>query len=380
MKNDNQPATQTVRNTSVQIASTPEEQLFFLKQFGVVYFWLHIFAALLLCSLSWVRVATGSTGIFIWFSAIVLLATCYWLVNSKFTQDALMEKQLRHYRLINISLCLAWGLSGILLFSHDPIAQTIHLCILLVIALSTWPISIISAKDFYIQLALLLTPITLMLALQQNLQTNLLCFVILAFVATIVLMTRVFTRILNTLFSKEQSLIKKISIDPVTQLISSRHFDQMLKREWRRSARDQQPLSLIMVEIDDFREMESQLDTKQVKKYLKTVAECLQSTAQRGSDALAHYDYVNANFVALLPGTDQAAATNMAKRFQLAIEKAALPNPMAEDKIVRASVGVSSCEPVMPANNKRRHAKLGETGYPANLLQNAERALMQNSN
>lgn len=374
MENDNR----SVRNTAVQIASTPQEQLFFLKQFGAVYFWLHVFAAFLLCLLLWMRMAAGNMGIFTWFSAIVLLAACYWLVNSRFTQDSLMEEQLKRYRLIKIALCLAWGLSGLLLFSHDSMAQAIHLCILLVIALSIWPMSIISTTEFYVQLALLLAPITLMLALQQNLKTNLLCFVILAFVTIIVLMTKIFGRILNALFDKEQSLIDKVSIDPVTQLMSSRHFDQTMKKEWRRSARDQQPLSLIMVEIDNFREIESQLDTKEVKKYLRSVAECLRSTARRGSDTLAHYDYVNANFVALLPGTNEEAATEMAKRLQLKIEAAALPNPVTEGQAVRVSVGIASCEPVMRTNNKRRHAMLNETAYPASLLKNAEQTLRQN--
>ena len=371
MENDNQ----SVRNTSVQIASTPQEQLFFLGQFGSIYFWLHVFAAFMMCLLLWPKVADGNIGIFIWSFAVVLLATGYWLINSRFTQGAQTEAQIKRYRMINILLCLAWGLSGLFLFSPDPIAQAIHLCIVMVIALSIWPISIISTNEFYLQLALLLAPVTLMLALQQNPKTNLLCFVVLAFVTIMVLMTLVLGRILNGLFDKEQSLIEKVAVDPVTQLMSSKHFDRTLKSEWRRCARDQQPLSLILVEVEDFREIEAQLDKKALTKYLKTIANCLQSTAKRGSDTLAHYDYVNANFVALLPGTDEEGAAEMARRFQQKVTQAALPNPVEKDQIVKANVGVATTQPVMRATNKRRHAMMSDTTYPASLLKNAKQAL-----
>ena len=373
MENNHQP----VRNTSIQIASTPQEQLLFLKQFGSIYFWLHVFAALLLCILAFTEIVTGNPAVFIWFCTVVILATAYWLVNSRFTQDALMEEQLRRYRIISILLCVAWGLSGLLLFSDDPVSQAIHLCILLIIAISIWPMSLISAKIFQTQLALLLIPITIMLALQQNSKTNLLCFVILAFVTITVLMTKIFRRILDALLNKEQSLIGKISIDPVTHLMSSRNFDQILKQEWRRSARDRQPLSLIMVEIDGFREMENQLDTKEVKKYLKTVADSLRTVARRGSDTLAHYDYVDANFAVLLPGTSEKDATEMAKLLKQKIVDTALPNPIALEQIIQASVGVSSCEPVMRTTDKRRHAILGEAAYPASLVKSAKQALKQ---
>lgn len=373
MRNKNAPD----RSTSLQIASTPQEQLFFLNQFGSIYFWLHVFAALMLCLLLWTKVAAGSTVIFVWFSAIVLLAIGYWLINNKLTHGKLIEKHLKHYRLINISICLVWGSSGLLLFSHDPLTQTIHLCILLVITLSIWPMSIISTKEFYIQLTLLLAPITLMLALQQDLKINLLCFVTLAFVTVIVVMTKILGHILENFFNKEQSLIDKVSLDPVTQLMSSRHFDRTFKREWQRAARDQQSLSLIMMEVDDFRKIEGVLDIEEVRNYLKSVAACLQATVQRSSDTLAHYDYINANFVALLPGTSLEAATGMAKRLQLKIEEAALPNPLTENQIITMSVGVSSSKPAMSANNKHAHALSQDPAYPANLLKNAMQALRE---
>jgi len=41
--------------------------------------------------------------------------------------------------------------------------------------------------------------------------------------------------------------------DSLTGLANRRHFDQYLATEWRRSARDRQPLSLIMMDVDHFK-------------------------------------------------------------------------------------------------------------------------------
>nr|CAA6823834.1 MAG: Unknown protein [uncultured Thiotrichaceae bacterium] len=358
------------------VLSNQHEQLFFLNQYGPFYFWLHVLAAMLLCLLLWVKMPAAGVGILIWFLAVSLLAMGSWTMKSQLKKDKLikkdnlMQEHLIRYRLIIIMSCTVWGMSGIFLFSEDPLVQVIHLCLLMVITLSVWPVSIVFPIEFYLQLALLLLPITLMLALQQNLTTNLLCFVVLAFAATAILMTQFFTQILSHLFTKEKSLIEQIPVNPVTQLMSSTHFEQAFKKEWRRSARDQQPLSLILVEINDFREMQCLLDAPSSRQYLSAVARCIKSVAKRSSDTLGHHN--KAHFVALLPGTKQDDAKELAKRLQLKVEEAKLSNPLDESQMITVTVGVSSCVPVMHnAHNKHRVG----TSYPASLLEDAEQAL-----
>ncbi|CAA6813305.1 MAG: Diguanylate cyclase (GGDEF) domain-containing protein [uncultured Thiotrichaceae bacterium] len=358
------------------VLSDQHEQLFFLNQYGSFYFWLHVLAAMLLGLLLWTTNAVAGVGILVWLMAISLLAVGSWLMKSKLNKyqrikkDRLRQEQLVRYRLTTILLCAVWGMSGMFLFSEDPLIQVIHLCLLMVITLSVWPVSIVFPLEFYLQLTLLLLPVTLMFALQDNLTTNLLCFIVLAFAATAALMTQFFTQILKHLFTKEKSLIEQLPVDPVTKLMSSKYFEQAFKREWRRSARDQQPLSLILVEINGFREIQCLLDTAESRQYLSAVAGCLKSVAKRSADTLGHHD--RAHFVALLPGTEEENARKVAKRLQLKVEEAKLSNPLDESRMITVAVGVSSCVPVMRNADSKHHATMSS---PASLLEYAEQAL-----
>ncbi len=364
------------------------EQLSFLHQHGVVYFWLHVLSATLLCTFLWFKVDVSTVLTVIWYAAIVLLAVGCWIIISRFsrshrmTQEQLIEAT-QQYRFISVLLCTVWGISGIILFCEVPAGQAVHVCLLLVITFSIWPILVISRVEFYLQLGLLLLPITLMLAFQNDLKTSLLCIVILAFAGMTFLVTRLFSQIMDHLFGMQRSLTEQVHTDPVTQLINRSHFDQTFKNEWQRSAREGRPLSLLLIEIDHFQQIEIEGGTSAGEQYLRVVTHCLKLIARRGSDILARYG--RAEFVALLPGTSLEGATNLAERLRLEIERAQMTKPLEDGSPVSVTVGVSSCIPtVNPSYRHPAHHKQNSEEepilYPAALLSMADRALQRAKN
>ena len=356
------------------------EQLNFLHRYGVIYFWLHVLAATLLCTFLWFKVSISTTLTVIWYLAIVLLAVGCWVIISSFARSQRMSQEqltqtTQQYRFANVLLCTVWGISGIILFCEVPIGQAIHVCLLMVITFSFWPMLIISRLEFYLQLTLLLLPITLMLALQSDPKTGLLCIVIMAFVGMTLLITRLFSQIMDHLFSKQQSLTEQVHTDPVTQLINRSHFDKTFKAEWQRSAREGHELSLLLIEIDHFQQIEMEVGTSASEQYLRVVTHCLKLIARRGSDTLARYG--RAEFVTLLPGTSLEAATNLAERLRLEIEQAQMTKPLANDSPVSVTVGVASCTPTInPSYHKREYGE-DPILYPAALLSMADRALQR---
>ncbi|MGB1254488.1 MAG: diguanylate cyclase [Thiolinea sp.] len=358
-----------------------QEQLDFLRQYGVVYFWLHVLAATVLCTLLWMKASVSTVLAVVWYVAVVILAISCWMTKSRFARSRSMAHEqimeiMQRYRFINMLLCTVWGISGVILFCEEPTGQAIHLCLLIIITLSVWPMMVISRVEFYTQLALLLLPITLMFALQEGLKSNLLSLVVIAFIGISVLVTHIFSQILHHLFSTQQALLEQVHTDPVTQLINRSHFDKTFKTEWRRSAREGHNLSLLLIEIDHFAKVEIKDGTNISDQYLRVITHCLKAVARRGSDTLARYG--RAEFVALLPGTELEEAIKMAEQLRSEVEQAQLNNPLNTDQAITVSIGVSSCIPtVNPGYEGRDDGEFSEVLYPAVLLSTADRALQR---
>jgi diguanylate cyclase (GGDEF)-like protein len=132
------------------------------------------------------------------------------------------------------------------------------------------------------------------------------------------------------------------SQDGLTGVANHRVFEETLMAEWARAARDQTPLSLIMVDIDHFKLLNDSDGHLAGDECLKLVAQTLDQTVRRPADLLARYG--GEEFVAILPGVDAVGALAMAERMRSAIEGLHLPNH-GTGGLVTVSLGVASAVP-----------------------------------
>jgi len=102
--------------------------------------------------------------------------------------------------------------------------------------------------------------------------------------------------------------------------------------EWQeRSVRDGATYSLIMLDLDDFRDVNNTLGHQAGDEFLRSVAATLR---QAGRDSDLVFRYGGDEFAFLLPGTDAKGAAQVAERARLAVK--------AVDGSVTASVGVAT--------------------------------------
>ncbi len=131
------------------------------------------------------------------------------------------------------------------------------------------------------------------------------------------------------------------STDPLTGALNRRAFFDQGEPVFARAARHQEPLSLIMVDLDRFGELNERLGTAAGDAVLSRCAQICREQL-RAEDLLARY-WAD-KFVCLLPVTDLADAARVAERICAAI--AASPLPAGDRTVpVRASAGVASRQP-----------------------------------
>lgn len=128
--------------------------------------------------------------------------------------------------------------------------------------------------------------------------------------------------------------------DPLTGLFNRRVMEDILKREFARAIRYKKSLSVIFIDLDDFKNVNDTYGHDQGDDLLKYVAEQLIKMS-REIDVVARF--AGDEFVVILPETSSENAENLMSRFVLYLSK----HPLKKGKISIAaaiSFGVASTE------------------------------------
>ena len=139
--------------------------------------------------------------------------------------------------------------------------------------------------------------------------------------------------------------------DGLTGVANRRSFDEKLSHEWLRGRRDEQPLALLMLDVDHFKRFNDSYGHQQGDDCLSRVAECAAAIVFRPGDMVARYG--GEEFAIILPGTDFDGAINVADRVREAVSRLAIPHAGSEMGIVTVSIGVSA---IVPGGNLQSQA------------------------
>jgi diguanylate cyclase (GGDEF)-like protein len=145
---------------------------------------------------------------------------------------------------------------------------------------------------------------------------------------------------------------EKARIDGLTQIANRRRFDEYLSQEWRRHVRMQQPLSLLICDVDHFKLYNDSLGHQAGDECLKSVAKAI-NHCYRVGDLVARYG--GEEFAMVLPKTNRTGAVQVAERVRAAVTAAALPHPASPVwERVTVSIGVASMTPPPQAPSDAR--------------------------
>jgi diguanylate cyclase (GGDEF)-like protein/PAS domain S-box-containing protein len=132
--------------------------------------------------------------------------------------------------------------------------------------------------------------------------------------------------------------------DSLTGVANRRMFDSIMEVEWANARRNNQPLSLILFDIDYFKQYNDEYGHLQGDACLKQVAKVLSQAATRPRDFFARFG--GEEFVLILPETDEQSAKKVAERCRNLIFKAQIPHAKSlVSQLLTFSLGVATIIP-----------------------------------
>jgi diguanylate cyclase len=146
-----------------------------------------------------------------------------------------------------------------------------------------------------------------------------------------------------TLETANQRLQRLVAVDALTGIANRRQFDRSLERELRRARREAQPLSLVFLDLDEFKRFNDTYGHARGDEVLRTVAQTLNETFRRGGDFVARYG--GEEFAVVLPGVDARRAALYAERLRRRIWRLAIGYGAAAAGRVTISGGVATLAP-----------------------------------
>ncbi|MDH5432630.1 MAG: GGDEF domain-containing protein [Gammaproteobacteria bacterium] len=140
---------------------------------------------------------------------------------------------------------------------------------------------------------------------------------------------------------EKNKLLEKLSItDGLTQIHNRRYFDERIQEECARLLRKQSELSIILCDVDNFKDFNDCYGHQAGDDCLIKVVKALKSCVSRNDDFVARYG--GEEFVIVLPNTNVEQAKAIAEKARLKIVKMKIENKNASPNFITMSFGVGS--------------------------------------
>ncbi|MGL1931487.1 MAG: diguanylate cyclase [Desulfotalea sp.] len=164
---------------------------------------------------------------------------------------------------------------------------------------------------------------------------------------------------------KHRDLLEDLStLDGLTGIPNRRKFDEYLDSEWKRAVRDNSPLTVIMIDIDNFKLFNDNYGHGVGDDCLKKVAKKLSLSGKRPADFVARYG--GEEFSCIIPNTNVEKAEELAEVMRKNIEQLNIPHEFSptSDRVT-ISLGVATKIPTISKSFEQLVKSADEALYKA---------------
>jgi diguanylate cyclase (GGDEF)-like protein len=141
-----------------------------------------------------------------------------------------------------------------------------------------------------------------------------------------------------------QKLLELATSDGLTHIPNRRLFDQTFQKEWKRHIREQEPLSIILIDIDYFKHYNDYYGHLRGDDCLYRVAQAISQVPKRAADLVARYG--GEEFAIILPNTLEAGAKEVAEVVRNSVLSLEIPHAQSDvSDFVSLSLGIATVVP-----------------------------------
>jgi len=179
----------------------------------------------------------------------------------------------------------------------------------------------------------------------------------------------------DALREANRELEQLATADGLTGLANRRIFDEKLHSEWARMARENQPFSVVICDIDFFKKYNDYYGHQSGDACLKAVAKCIQNAVRRPGDLAARYG--GEEFGLLLPNTHSEGAFQLAEKIRTAIcdmKLAHARSPVSDS--VTICLGVATMVPSKESDGPEKLLKAADEALYTSKRNGRNRATM----
>jgi diguanylate cyclase (GGDEF)-like protein len=302
----------------------------------------------------------------VWWLAFLLITLLRANITKQFCNNTIEAKEFPkwHKRFFWASVLagFGWGVGGLVIgIGLDNVTQVIVLCVLIGVCAAAVPLlGIMRGVMLGFQLPAVIPCLALLILTMEGKAIVLLLVFTIFVVGIVVAMGRVEESIVDSLkiqykmekmtdslkesnkeLQDENEKLEHLSfIDSLTQLYNRRYFEVQLEKEWKRKARKDDRLTLLVIDIDYFKLYNDTYGHAEGDVCLQKVAKTLKVSLQRPGDIVARIG--GEEFVALLPDIDEEGAIAVANTIRnnlLGAELIHATSPVSE--YVTVSIGVA---------------------------------------
>ncbi|MBU0917736.1 GGDEF domain-containing response regulator [Aquabacterium parvum] len=152
-------------------------------------------------------------------------------------------------------------------------------------------------------------------------------------------------------------------LDELTQIGNRRSFDERLHQSVKACAREQQPLSLFLCDVDHFKAYNDHHGHLQGDACLKEIGQVLRGVCQRPQDHAARYG--GEEFALILPNTPRSGAMTFARALQNMLARRSLNHPGSPFGCVTLSGGITTLVPDATTNAQQLVMRADQALYNA---------------
>jgi len=140
------------------------------------------------------------------------------------------------------------------------------------------------------------------------------------------------------LLEQKQMLEEMAGIDGLTGINNRRNFDTIYQKEWQKTRGYEEPLSLVMIDVDFFKNFNDLYGHGAGDLVLKAIAKAIEKSLNRPEDMVARYG--GEEFVVVLPRTEKAGAMKKAQELRKSVEDLAIKHEKSDcADVVTISLG-----------------------------------------